>query len=143
MIRASIWIVAIVTTACGAPMQSEPAPSFEAATVTVALPEGDAAAGRQAFADLKCTACHAVPSDANLPAPISSTPGPPLDAITAHRDISYLLASIMTPSHAVSLRISDDVRSALEGVLSPMGDFSRAMTVRQLVDVHAYVRSLG
>jgi hypothetical protein len=28
------------------------------------------------------------------------------------------------------------------GVLSPMGDFSRAMTVRQLVDLQAYLRSI-
>jgi hypothetical protein len=49
----------------------------------------------------------------------------------------------MTPSHEISLNSSDDVlRAHLRGVLSPMGDFSRVMTVRQLIDVHAYVRSV-
>jgi hypothetical protein len=72
---------------------------------------------------------------------VSVNPGPAIDARLAGRDISYLLASIMTPSHAISTNISEEVRTRLEGVLSPMGDFSRVMTVRQLVDLHAYVRS--
>jgi hypothetical protein len=110
-------------------------------TVTVTLPAGDAKAGRQAFQDLRCTACHAVPSDAGMSAPVSGNPGPPIDARVARQELSYLLASIVTPSHAISLRISDQVREQLKGVLSPMGDFSRVMTVRQLVDIHAYIRS--
>jgi hypothetical protein len=77
-----------------------------------------------------------------MPAPVSATPGPIFNAEVARRDISYLLASILTPSHAISLNISDEVRGRLEGVLSPMGDFSHVMTVRQLVDVHAYIRSI-
>jgi hypothetical protein len=34
------------------------------------------------------------------------------------------------------------VRAAIEGRLSPMGDYSHAMTVRQMVDVYAYLRSV-
>lgn len=48
----------------------------------------------------------------------------------------------MTPSHAISPNISPEVRADIEGVLSPMGDFSRAMTVRQLIDLHAYLRAV-
>jgi len=117
--------------------RSEPPP-----TVTVTLPSGDIPAGRQAFLDLRCTACHAVPSEPDFPAPVSANPGPPIDARLAGRDVSYLIASIMTPSHAISVNISEELRTRLEGVLSPMGDFSRAMTVRQLVDLHAYLRSV-
>jgi hypothetical protein len=73
---------------------------------------------------------------------VSANPGPPIDARLAGRDVSYLIASIMTPSHAISVNISEELRTRLEGVLSPMGDFSRAMTVRQLVDLHAYLRSV-
>jgi hypothetical protein len=126
--------------ACG-PAPEEPA-VLQSSTVTVALPEGDAQAGRGAFQDLRCTACHAVSGDPQMPAPISATPGPPIDAALAGRDISYLLASILTPSHAISVRTAEDVRANLEGVLSPMGDFSRSMTVRQLIDIHAYIRSV-
>jgi hypothetical protein len=73
---------------------------------------------------------------------VSANPGPPLDARLAGRDVSYLLASIMTPSHAISTNTSAEVRTRVEGVLSPMSDFSRVMTVRQLVDLHAYLRSV-
>jgi hypothetical protein len=144
MIREVTLIASVLVLAACGPSASEStdAPVLDAQTVTVALPEGDAAAGRKAFQDLRCTACHAVPSEPDMPAPVSAMPGPILDAEVARRDISYLLASILTPSHAISLNISDEVRGRLEGVLSPMGDFSQVMTVRQLVDVHAYIRSI-
>jgi hypothetical protein len=134
--------LAAVASACGSETTTPPPSSPETPAVTVTLPPGDAMAGRQAFQDLRCTACHAVPSDAEMPAPISANPGPPIDARVAGQDVSYLLASIMTPSHEISPNISDEVRKQLEGVLSPMGDFSRVMTVRQLIDLHAYVRSI-
>jgi len=134
-------VIAIAVTACG-PQQGTELRETDTPTVTVTLPPGDIQAGRQAFLDLRCAACHAVPSEPDFPAPVSANPGPPIDARLANRDVSYLMASIMTPSHAISTNISDEVRARLEGVLSPMGDFSGAMTVRQLVDLHAYLRSV-
>lgn len=129
-------------TACSAQSIDTTERSESSPTVTVTLPSGDITAGRQAFLELRCTACHAVPSEPDFPAPVSVNQGPPIDARLAGRDVSYLMASIMTPSHAISVNISEELRARLEGVLSPMGDFSRAMTVRQLVDVHAYLRSV-
>lgn len=108
-------------------------------TVTVPFPGGDPTAGRQAFLDLKCTACHRVPSEPAFPLPVSANPGPSIDARLAGRDVSYLATSIIAPSHQLSLATDKVVREHLEGVLSPMGDFSRVMTVRQLVDLHAYL----
>jgi hypothetical protein len=99
-------------------------------TVAVMLPPSDVEAGQQAFLGLRCTACRAVPSEPDFPAPVCAHPGPPIDARLASRDVSYLMASIMTPSHAISTKIGDEVRARLSGVLSPMGDFSRVMTVR-------------
>ena len=134
-------VIAIAVTACG-PQQGTELRETDTPTVTVTLPPGDIQAGRQAFLDLRCTACHAVPSEPDFPAPVSTNPGPLIDARLADRDVSYLMAAVMTPSHAISTNIGDEVRARLEGTLSPMGDFSRAMTVRQLVDVHAYLRSI-
>jgi hypothetical protein len=143
--RGSLMIIpaaiALVMPAC-TPPRAEQEDERTAPTVTVTLPPGDSAAGRQAFQDLRCTACHAVPSEPDFPTPISANPGPPLDRRLANQDVSYLLASILTPSHALSMDMSDAVRDRLEGTLSPMGDFSHVMTVRQLVDVHAFVVSL-
>ena len=72
---------------------------------------------------------------------MSANPGPPIDARLAGRDVSYLATSIIAPSHQLSLATATGVRENLKGVLSPMGDFSRVMTVRQLVDLHAYLRA--
>lgn len=113
----------------------------DTSVVTVPILDGDAAAGRQAFLDLKCTACHAVPSEPSFPAPISANPGPPIDARLAGRDVSYLATAIIAPSHQMSLNTDKVVRENLQGVLSPMGDFSHVMTVRQLVDIHTYIRA--
>jgi len=57
----------------------------------------------------------------------------------AHQRASSLFVS---PSHALSPSIDETVRAQLAGVLSPMGDFSHTMTVRQLADLHAYLRSV-
>lgn len=140
-----VGVIAISAAACGPQPASTGSGGAAADTssVTVTLPVGDVKAGRQAFMDLKCTACHAVPSEPEFPAPVSANPAPPINARLAGRDVSYLAAAIMTPSHEISLNSSDEVlRAHLAGALSPMGDFSRAMTVRQLVDLHAYLRSI-
>lgn len=137
-------VVAIASVACGQqpPTTGGGGAAAEPPSVTVTLPAGDVAAGRQAFLDLSCTACHAVASEPDFPRPVSANPGPPIGPGTARSDPSYLAAAIMTPSHAISPNISPEVRANIEGVLSPMGDYSYAMTVRQMVDLHAYLRSV-
>ena len=128
----------------GACSQS-PRPAARAAdstAITLTVPAGNAQAGRQAFLDLRCTACHAVPSEPKFPSPVSANPGPPIDARLAGRDVSYLATAIVSPSHTFSLDTPLQVREHLAGVLSPMGDFSQVMTVRQLVDLQTYLRSV-
>jgi hypothetical protein len=75
-------------------------------TVAVTLPVGDAQAGRTAFVELKCTACHAVPSESDFPAPVSANQGPPVDARVGVRDVSYLATAIVSPSHQLSSGLS-------------------------------------
>jgi hypothetical protein len=143
LIIAGVVVVA-ATAGCGQQPATTSAGNAAADTpsVTVTLPAGDAGAGRQAFMDLKCTACHAVASEPDFPRPVSANPGPPIGPGIARSDPSYVAAAIMTPSHAISPNISPEVRANIEGVLSPMGDFSHVMTVRQMVDLHAYLRSV-
>jgi mono/diheme cytochrome c family protein len=100
--------------------------------------QGDPAAGRQAFQDLWCTTCHRVAGETAFPAPVSANPGPTLGIEQARRKPGEIAASIIAPSH----EIGDQVAAKLEGRLSPMGDYAPAMTVRQLFDLVAYVRSL-
>jgi len=123
------------------PATVAPAPD-ETAGAAVVLPKGEPGAGRQAFLDLECTVCHRVTQDPEFPAPVSRSQGPDLDHTLRLRPVSELAAAIILPSHSMSLKTSDELKKRLEGVLSPMGDFSRIMTVRQLADLLAYLQSL-
>lgn len=115
---------------------------YDTQTVTVVLPAGDTQAGRQAFLDLKCTVCHRVVGETTFPAPVSGTQGPDLDRTLAVRPAADVAEAIVVPSHSMSVKTSDEVKKRLEGMLlSPMPDFSRTMTVRQLADLLAYLRS--
>ena len=136
-----------VTCGCAQQPSREQTPALQTSTseyesVALTLSVGNARAGRQAFLDLKCTTCHRVAGEADFPAPFSDHLGPDLEHGRQHRSPSDLATAIVAPSHAVSTNISPDLKARLEGVLSPMGDFSQAMTVRQLSDLVAYLRSL-
>ena len=41
----------------------------------------------------------------------------------------------------MSVATGAEVRAGVAGVLSPMGDYSESMTVRQLLDLIAYLQS--
>lgn len=64
--------------------------------------------------------------------------GPELAAATAGKTPGWIASSIVAPSH----EIGPEARAMMEGKLSPMGDFSDAMSVRQLIDLVAYLESL-
>ena len=107
-------------------------------TVTLTLPKGDPNAGRAAFLALSCTSCHRVAGEEGFPEPVSANTGPTFGAYQARQAPGRLAESIVTPSH----EITGTVRGPRDDDLSPMGDFSEAMTVRQLLDLIAYIRSL-
>jgi mono/diheme cytochrome c family protein len=111
--------------------------------VTVTLPAGNADAGRQAFQDLKCHVCHRVSGERGFAAPVAELRGPDLNALLQLQETSDIAAAIIAPSHSLSIRTSEAVKAQLhkQGA-SPMGDFSRAMTVRQFADLLAYLRSV-
>jgi mono/diheme cytochrome c family protein len=117
-------------------------PQYEV-LATVVLPKGDARAGRQAFQDLKCHVCHSVAGETRLSAPIAEARGPDLGARLVQRDTSEIAEAIIAPSHSVSVRTSAEVKQRLAREMrSPMGDFSRVLTVRQLADLLAYLQSV-
>lgn len=140
--RLVVSLVVIGVSACSPQPTRTETEQTTAVTVTAAMPPGDARMGRQAFLDLRCTACHEVPSEPEFPPPVSANLGPPIDARLGTKDLSYVATAIVSPSHQISLDTSPDLRGRLQGVLSPMGDFSHTMTVRQFVDLYAFVRSV-
>lgn len=106
--------------------------------LTLLVPKGDPAAGRADFQDLLCTACHRVTGDTRLPKPISTTKAPDLGPKQAKMPVQELAASIIMPSH----KMSQDVQKSIYGKISPMTDYSDAITVKQLSNILAYIRSL-
>lgn len=107
-------------------------------TGTLALPMGDPEAGRLIFTLYRCHACHRVSGSEGMTPPVSAHPGPELGVFQANQNACQLVNSLISPSHI----ISEEAIADSDGQLSPMGDFTEIMTVRQLIDLVAYVKSL-
>ncbi len=114
------------------------APDADYQKIDLVVPIGDAQAGREAFIALGCPSCHSVEGDSELREPVAAVPVPVLGPAIGKLSPGKIASSIVSPSHV----ISKEVESKTEGELSPMADLTEAMTVRQLVDLVAYVRSL-
>lgn len=108
-------------------------------SMMITMPRGDPKAGKKAFQDMQCYTCHAVQGEKSLPAIQSANPGPALGKNQAEQSTGKLATSIVMPSH----KISKEVQDRMEGKLSPMGDYSEVMTLRQLVNIIAYIRDQG
>ena len=118
--------LAIIATSCA---QEEPP-----AVVTTSdffLPVGDVAAGRQAFVELKCYACHAVPDDPDMPPPDADVRGPECGGELAGKSREYIADSIISPSHIIPPPEME----------SPMEDLRAEMSVKQLIDLVAFCSS--
>ncbi|MFW6198633.1 MAG: c-type cytochrome [Acidobacteriota bacterium] len=124
-----LLVAALAAVACGG---AEPIPmTLEEA---LHLPRGDVEAGHQAFLDLRCHYCHAVTGDETLPEPMARVRGTEIGPELASQSAARLAESIIDPSH--------EIPPPRNSRLSPMGDFSEAMTVRQLIDLITYIQSI-
>ena len=120
----------VAATGCRSSLQS---------TRTFRLPEGDAAAGRAAFITLQCTRCHTV-AGADLPAP-HADPGQRLalgGKVAQLRSYGDLLTAIVHPQRELSDLLPAAQRKAM--TTSPMPGLNDTMTVRQLIDLVAFLQ---
>ncbi len=105
---------------------------------TFYLPQGDPTAGRQVLVQMRCTACHRVAGETFDP-PVADPPVPvALDAALGRQPPWRVAESIVAPSH----RVPQDIAHVGEAGLSRMGNYGHVMTVQQLTDLVAYLRSL-
>jgi L-cysteine S-thiosulfotransferase len=103
------------------------------------VPPGDPAKGREAFVTLECYACHAVKGeDFPTTSKRGHEPGPDLTGMGSHHPAEYFAESIVNPNRVI---VQGPGYTGSDG-LSKMPDYSEAMTVRQLVDLVAYLKSL-
>jgi mono/diheme cytochrome c family protein len=101
------------------------------------LAGGNAAEGRKAYLALKCNTCHTVAGEP-IGAKPPRLPGPQLGKSQALQSPEQIADSIAASNHVMSQKPGPWIGAAE----SPMGDYTRVMTVRQLMDLVAYMRSL-
>ncbi len=105
----------------------------------VTLPPGDPAAGRQVFVDLKCYACHRITGEQfPLKPGEAATAGPDLTDMGRHHPTEYLVESLLNPS-AVVIDGPGYVGGEGRSIMPP----TPAMTLAQLIDLVAYLKSQG
>jgi Cu/Ag efflux protein CusF/cytochrome c553 len=98
------------------------------------MPTGDAAKGRAVFEKFECYDCHEVRGE-NFPYPTDSAPE--LSQMGPLHPVEYFAESVIHPDAIVPRPF----RNA-QGK-SPMTDFTEKMTLRELIDVSAYIASLS
>ena len=103
------------------------------------VPPGDVAAGRRAFVEFKCYACHAVKGEQfPLKPGESPTAGPDLTGMGGHHPAGYLAESIMNPS-AVLVEGPGYIGGDGRSIMPSYPD----MTLGQLADLVTYLKSLS
>lgn len=104
------------------------------------LEAGDTVAGEQVFVKMECLSCHKVEGRTFLERPDTGGQGPDLGPAYARLPREYLAESILNRHKVIAGNNpryrGEDKRS------SKMGDYGESMTVRELWDVVAYLKSL-
>jgi mono/diheme cytochrome c family protein len=104
-----------------------------------ALPGGDPAKGRQVFVDLECYKCHAIQGE-NFPAAggDAKNVGPELTGMGGQHPAEYFAESILTPNAVI---LDGPGYTGPDGK-SIMPSFADSLSVTQLVDLVAFLKSL-
>jgi mono/diheme cytochrome c family protein len=103
------------------------------------LPPGDPVEGRRVFVAMECFACHTVaeeqfPDETRIP----SGPGPELTGMGTQHPAEYFAESIMHPNRVIVLGPGHTGWDSF----SKMPSYADVMTLKQLIDVVAYLKSL-
>jgi mono/diheme cytochrome c family protein len=106
--------------------------------LTLVVSKGNPSAGRKAFQDLLCISCHRVKGESGFQKPIAGYDAPSLGYHEKDRTASEVATSIILPSH----NIAEEIKKRIKSDVSPMTDYSDAITIRQLTDLVAYLRSI-
>ncbi len=103
------------------------------------FPAGNPQRGREVFAKLECYKCHEVKGEhfPNAPKQAKET-GPELTGMGSHHPTEYFAESILNPNAVI---IVGPGYTGPDG-LSIMPDYSESLTVRELIDLVAYLKSL-
>jgi len=104
------------------------------------VPEGNPKAGREVFVQLECYKCHDVKGEHFPHAPKGpDTAGPELTGMGSHHPPEYFAESILNPNAVI---VTGPGYTGPDG-LSIMPDYRESLTVSALIDLVAYLKSLG
>jgi hypothetical protein len=107
----------------------------------VRLPQGDAAKGREAFVELRCTACHKI-EGFDPPTPIVAATRVTLGGQTARvRTYEDIVTSIANPSHRVADGYPPEAVTVNGVPLMSLIRLNEVMTVQQLIDLAAFLQT--
>lgn len=103
------------------------------------LPDGDAAAGRDAFLYMRCNQCHTIAGE-TLPAiPDSEPPYVELGGpVTRVKTYGELITAIINPSHRLAEGYAEELVS--EDGESRMYNYNGVMTVQELIDIVMFLQ---
>jgi mono/diheme cytochrome c family protein len=148
MIRRIVILVLLLAPATGglpafaaaAPVQPQAVTAGDATfPAAVNFPQGDPNAGRLVFRMRKCFVCHQVAGAEGQKLSVrTSISAPMLDSRLGQKEPGEVITAIIAPSH----KVGEQIARESGGKLSPMGDFNSTMTVRELIDLVAYLRAL-
>lgn len=106
------------------------------------LPDGDVQRGKAAFLDLKCNTCHTV-AGTEIPSPGKDYAYVRVVALGGEvrqvKTYGALVTSIINPSHSLAPGYPKELIT--KGSESAMANFNDTMTVRQLIDLVAFLQS--
>ena len=103
------------------------------------LPLGNPAEGKKVYAALECYSCHEIkgehfPQHAKSPGNV----GPELTGMGRYHPAEYIAEAILNPNRVI---IEGPGYTGPDG-LSKMPDYTDSLTLRQLIDLVAYLKSL-
>jgi cytochrome c2 len=133
-----VLLAGLVSVACEQQAPQTGVPGQAVAATEIYLPEGDVNAGRQVFLDFRCNTCHSVPAE-GVGRRVEGELGPELGKTQAAQSREQIANSIIAPSHA----FAENGEQWKAGDLSRMGNFNEHLTVRQWMDLVAYLKSLN
>jgi hypothetical protein len=158
MIKTTLTILAILLALALVACSPQGPGSSNPERVQIVLPLGDEAAGKQAFIDLGCTACHAVGGVEGLPATVLPEPGPDLAVSLAGLNRGGIATGMIAPAHVntesrelwtdweegqrVWLGPGQQLEESTDQAqteLSRMSNYGAVMTVQQLKDLVAFL----
>jgi sulfur-oxidizing protein SoxX len=104
--------------------------------------DGNIDRGRQAFADLGCSTCHRVPGS-EMPAPTVQPPVPVVLGGEVDWKLSdaYIVTSLISPSQQLAHHRKDQEQQLASGGVSRRPSYADRITVRQMVDLVAFLQS--